>query len=146
MHVRQNQFPSEAPPPPAAAPEPSAPKDPCSPSLKGFMGGGYGLTDGRRHPPASRPWFYPVVEQHDVTYHRVKPLTWHRRQTHNAKPNGTYKNEKNGKKNDDVYRRDNLWRQQNRGGWIQVRGGRNGGQECCRWEGGVLKEATLRSK
>lgn len=44
-----------------------------------------GRTDGRRHPPASRPWFYPVVEQHDVTYHRVKPLTWHRRQTHNAK-------------------------------------------------------------
>lgn len=37
-------------------------------------------TDGRRHLPTSRPWFYPVVEQHDVTYHRVKPLTWHRRQ------------------------------------------------------------------
>lgn len=28
--------------------------------------------------PASRPWFYPVVEQHDVTYHRVKPLAGHR--------------------------------------------------------------------
>lgn len=27
--------------------------------------------------PASRPWFYPVVEQHDVTYHRVKPLAGH---------------------------------------------------------------------
>lgn len=38
-------------------------------------GGGYGRTDGRRHLATSRPWFYPVVEQHDVTYHRVKPLT-----------------------------------------------------------------------
>lgn len=27
--------------------------------------------------PASCPWFYPVVEQHDVTYHRVKPLAGH---------------------------------------------------------------------
>lgn len=27
--------------------------------------------------PAARPWFYPVVEQHDVTYHRVKPLAGH---------------------------------------------------------------------
>lgn len=26
----------------------------------------------------SCPWFYPVVEQHDVTYHRVKPLAGHR--------------------------------------------------------------------
>lgn len=28
--------------------------------------------------PVSCPWFYPVVEQHDVTYHRVKPLAGHR--------------------------------------------------------------------
>lgn len=35
----------------------------------------------RRHLQTSGPWFYPVVEQHDVTYHRVKPLTGHRRQT-----------------------------------------------------------------
>lgn len=27
---------------------------------------------------ATCPWFYPVVEQHDVTYHRVKPLVGHR--------------------------------------------------------------------
>lgn len=54
-----------------------------------------GRTVGRRHLPTSRPWFYPVVEQHDVTYHRVKPLTWHRRQRHNAKPN---RNKMRGKK------------------------------------------------
>lgn len=83
---------SAAAPPPAAAaapePEPSAPKAPCLPSPWGFMGGGGDMdwrTDGRRHLTTSRPWFYPVVEQHDVTYHRVKPLTWHRRQRHNAK-------------------------------------------------------------
>lgn len=28
--------------------------------------------------PVPCPWFYPVVEQHDVTYHRVKPLAGHR--------------------------------------------------------------------
>lgn len=35
-----------------------------------------------RHLQTSRPWFYPVVEQHDVTYHRVKPLARHQRQRH----------------------------------------------------------------
>lgn len=35
--------------------------------------------------PVSCPWFYPVVEQHDVTYHRVKPLAGHREtDTHRA--------------------------------------------------------------
>lgn len=35
--------------------------------------------------PVSCPWFYPVVEQHDVTYHRVKPLAGHREtDTHGA--------------------------------------------------------------
>lgn len=35
--------------------------------------------------PVSCPWFYPVVEQHDVTYHRVKPLAGHREtDTHKA--------------------------------------------------------------
>ena len=35
--------------------------------------------------PASCPWFSPVVEQHDVTYQRVKPLAGHREtDTHGA--------------------------------------------------------------
>lgn len=34
-------------------------------------------SSGAEAAPASRPWFYPVVEQHDVTYHRVKPLAGH---------------------------------------------------------------------
>lgn len=68
MHVRV----IEGPP----ATTPRAPSPQLDPSILGFMkGGGCGLTYGRRHPPTSRPWFYPVVEQHDVTYHRVKPLT-----------------------------------------------------------------------
>lgn len=49
---------------------------------------GFGHTTGRRrHLQTSRPWFYPVVEQHDVTYHRVKPLTGHRRQTQTQEDN-----------------------------------------------------------
>lgn len=78
MHVRE----LEGPP---AAPSPE-PRLPAPLYLCWVKGGGDGLTHGRRHPPTSRPWFYPVVEQHDVTYHRVKPLTWHQRQRHNAKP------------------------------------------------------------
>lgn len=60
---------------------------------------------GRRHPPTSRPWFYPVVEQHDVTYHRVKPLTWHQRQRHNAKPKRKKTWDRCQRENNDMYRR-----------------------------------------
>lgn len=116
MHVRQNEGPS-AVPPPAAAPEPSAPKAPCTPHL-GVYGRRVwtdGRTDGRRHPPTSRPWFYPVVEQHDVTYHRVKPLTWHRRQRHNAKPNRKKKWEHRQQKNDNIYRKEDPEHSKRRG-------------------------------
>lgn len=44
MHVRENEGPL-APPPAAAAPEPSAPKAPALPLW--VYGRGYGLTDGR---------------------------------------------------------------------------------------------------
>lgn len=47
----------------------------------------WGWFGGRRHLQTSGPWFYPVVEQHDVTYHRVKPLTGHRRQTQTQEDN-----------------------------------------------------------
>lgn len=95
------------------------------PSPSGFMGGGLwtdARTDGRRHLPTSRPWFYPVVEQHDVTYHRVKPLTWHRRQRHNAKPNR--KNENTANRKITTYTERRPGTQQTKGaGWIHVMSG-----------------------
>lgn len=61
-----------------AAPEPhaklgTAPSWLCSPGRAGRQ-----ESSDVEAAPASRPWFYPVVEQHDVTYHRVKPLAGHR--------------------------------------------------------------------
>lgn len=53
--------------------------------------------------PVSCPWFYPVVEQHDVTYHRVKPLAGHRERhtggSHTRRPPSTARRGHHGKKN-----------------------------------------------
>lgn len=101
---------------------------PCPSPWVIWEGGGMNWrTDGRRHLPTSRPWFYPVVEQHDVTYHRVKPLTWHRRQTHNAKP----KQKNATTKNNNIYTERKTWNTADAGGrmdtwWV------DGGQKCCR--------------
>lgn len=72
--VRSHPVPvgTRSPPTPPRSPTEAAqdgPRCPCSAPRP--------RSSGAEAAPASRPWFYPVVEQHDVTYHRVKPLAGH---------------------------------------------------------------------
>lgn len=67
-------------------PEPKAARDGYRPGFASPSRTGRRESSDAEAAPASRPWFYPVVEQHDVTYHRVKPLAGHRERRRAGSP------------------------------------------------------------